>query len=109
MGDGVLNRQKVQGRIRCARIEYGSETYRFITETLQVRSVPTLQLYRGLNKVWEISGKSTTKALIVELAKLGEMDEDELRAHAEQVDDGILIGAIEDSFFDVPDFLNEEW
>lgn len=112
LGDGVLHRQQVEGKIRCARVEYGSKTYKFITEQLRVQAVPTLQLYNGLNKLWEVSGKTTTstKSLRNALDKYWGMDEDELRVHAEESDDGILQEAIEDTFFDnTPDFLNEEW
>ena len=66
-GDGIMNRQKVQGKIRCAEVEYGSDTWEFVTEKLQVRAVPTLQLYSGLHKLWELSGKTSTRALKEEL------------------------------------------
>jgi len=108
-GDGVLNRQKVSGEIRCAQVEYGSATANFITEQLQIQSVPTMQLYRGLHKVWGVSGKTDTRGLKAELNELLSRSEESLEEHANDVDDGILLEAIEDSMFDVPDFLNEEW
>ena len=99
-GDGIMNRQKVRGKIRCAEVEYGSDTWEFVTEKLQVRAVPTLQLYSGLHKLWELSGKTSTRALKEELLKLQSLDEGQLQAHAVSVDDGVLEEVIEESFFD---------
>jgi hypothetical protein len=109
LGDGVVNRQKVQGSIRCAQVEYSSETVDFITKQLQVQSVPTMQLYQGTNKIWQVSGKSDTQGLKKQLAGLEDMSTQELRIHAESLDDGILEEAIQDTMYDQPDFLNEEW
>lgn len=108
-GDVVRNRQKVKGEIRFATIEYGSETARFITEKLQIRGVPTLQLYSGVHKLWEENGATSVKGLRQQLDELTSLTKAEIRARAEQRDDCILKTAIEDSFYDVPGFLNEEW
>jgi len=109
MADGIVNRQLVKGRIRCAQVEVSSETKSFITEQLQVIGVPTLQLYRGTYKIWEGSGKSNTKELREILSNLEKMRPEKLQAHAEAEDDGILLAAIEDSMFSYPSFLEEEW
>ena len=109
-GDTIVNRQKVTGSIRFAEVQYSDETRLFLTEKLQVRQVPTLQVYtHGKYKVFEQSGMTNTKDLIQTLDSLAEKSADELLEFAESVDDGVLEMAIEDSFFDSPDFLNEEW
>ncbi len=108
-GDIVRNRQKVRGEIRFASVEYGSETARFITEKLQIRGVPTLQLYSGVLKLWDENGATSVKGLREQLDRLNSLSNDEIRSQAEQMDDGILKTAIEDSFYDEPDFLGEEW
>ena len=110
-GDGIVSRRKVEGKIRCAKIEYNQQTKSLITDTLQIAKVPTLQLYSGLNKVWENSGTTNTKELRSMLHDLDLMSSDELQDYAEDVDDGILQDALEDTFFDdlTPDFLNDEW
>eukprot|EP00428_Durinskia_dybowskii_P061984 CAMPEP_0170379630 /NCGR_PEP_ID=MMETSP0117_2-20130122/13442_1 /TAXON_ID=400756 /ORGANISM="Durinskia baltica, Strain CSIRO CS-38" /LENGTH=198 /DNA_ID=CAMNT_0010635075 /DNA_START=203 /DNA_END=795 /DNA_ORIENTATION=- len=69
-GDIVRNRQKTTGEIRFAAIEYGSETARFITEKLQIRGVPTLQLYSGTYKLWEEHGSTSVKGLKQQLDEL---------------------------------------
>mmetsp|Transcript_26339 Transcript_26339/g.43277 ORF Transcript_26339/g.43277 Transcript_26339/m.43277 type:complete len:260 (+) Transcript_26339:54-833(+) len=107
-GDTILDRQLVQGSVRFAAIEFGSETCRLITETLQVPGVPTFQLYSGIYKLWQQHGAKTTRELQMELERLSTSAED-IRERAQSVDDGILENAIEERFFDVPDFLNEEW
>ena len=109
LGDTIQNRQKVKGSVRFAMIEYGSETSRLITESLKIRGVPTLQLYSGVHKLWEENGATTIRGLKQELASLATLSTEELQAHAEQVDDGILRNSIDENFFDGPDFLNEEW
>lgn len=109
-GDVVSNGNFVQGRIRCAEVEFKSvEASRWVTEELRVKAIPTLQLYSGTSKMWEGIGAKNTKMLQDELRRLEHMPLDDLRAHGELVDDGILEQALEDSFYDVPDFLNEEW
>jgi hypothetical protein len=109
MGDGIVDRQKVDGTIRCARVEYSPQTSRFLTETLGVRQVPSLHLYVGTAKVWSNHGKTNCNELRTEIVKLESMSAAELLAHTEAVDDGILQEAIEDSFYDSPSFLDEEW
>lgn len=109
LGDTIQNRQKVEGSVRFATIEYGSETSRFITQTLQIHGVPTLQLYSGVKKLWQENGATTVRGLKEQLNLLESMSTEERQAHAEEVDDGILASAIEENFFDGPDFLNEEW
>jgi hypothetical protein len=109
LADGIVARQKVQGRIRCAQVEYTQQTKTLITYHLKVKKVPTLQLYCGLSKLWEVSGKTDTKELRAQLSKVEHLSTEELLEHAESLDDGILQGAIEDSFYESPSFLNEEW
>lgn len=109
LGDSIVDRKRVDGSIRFAAIEYGSETARLVTETLRIPGVPTLQVYKGTHKVWEEHGAKSTKGLKTALTNLQSMSVEQLEAHAEAVDDHILINAIDESFFDSPDFLNEEW
>jgi hypothetical protein len=109
LGDAIIDRRKVEGPVRFASIEYGSETCRLITETLQVPGVPTLQLYCGVHKLWEEHGTKTVKGLKNELNRISSMSMEEIRAYAKEVDDGVLENAIEETMYDVPDFLNEEW
>mmetsp|Transcript_103681 Transcript_103681/g.299908 ORF Transcript_103681/g.299908 Transcript_103681/m.299908 type:complete len:233 (+) Transcript_103681:103-801(+) len=108
-GDVIQNRHKIPGRIRFASIEYGSETARFITESLKVPGVPTFQIYSGLHKLWEEHGSKTPKSLKEQLDILSLLCPEDIRELAEENDDGILSDAIEESFYDGPDFLNEEW
>lgn len=105
----MRNRHKVEGSIRFAAVEYGSETSRLITETLKIRGVPTLQLYSGVHKLWEENGPKTVQGLKKKLQEIESMSLVEIRELAEELDDRILENAIEESFFDEPDFLNEEW
>eukprot|EP00980_Cylindrotheca_fusiformis_P009995 scaffold2212_cov143-Cylindrotheca_fusiformis.AAC.13 len=109
LGDGIAARQKVKGAVRFAEISYSPETNYFIQEQLQVDAVPTLQLYHGLHKVWQRSGTKDTKDLREQVYSLKQKDGQELVQYAEQQDDGILQHAIEDSLYEYPDFLNEEW
>lgn len=109
-GDGILNGNVVQGRIRFAEVEFkNTETSRWITEELRIKAIPTLQLYSGTFKVWQGLGAKNTKLLQDELRRLEHLSSDDLRAHGESMDDGILQQAMEDSFYDASDFLNEEW
>jgi hypothetical protein len=109
MGDGIADRKMVEGQIRLAEVAYSPETHRFIQEQLQVGAVPTLQLYHGLNKLWEKSGSTNTKDLRAQVFSLDDLNRGELEEYADQADDGILHSLIEDSLYDYPDFLNEEW
>lgn len=109
-GDGVSNESSTLGRIQCAEVEFKSaESSQWVTEDLQVKAIPTLQLYCGTSKIWEGIGAKNTKLLQDELRRLKNMSPDDLRAHGELMDDGILQQALENNFYDVPDFLNEEW
>lgn len=80
---------------------------------LQVKVVPTLQLYSGVLKLWQELGAKGTKELQTELRKLEQLSVEDIRAHGELVDDGILKDVLEDSFYNFHggdlDFLNEEW
>lgn len=110
IGDGVENRQKVQGHVRFGQVAYSKETACFLTETLRIRSVPTMQVYAGLNKLWEEAGKVDTRSLEHELSRL-ENEYDDLTGsdfteYAESVDDGLLQEAIEDASFD---HLSMDW
>jgi hypothetical protein len=109
LGDGIASRQKVEGPLRFAEISYSPETNHFIQDQLQVAAVPTLQLYHGLNKVWQRSGSKDTRDLRAQVFSLEQKSPEDLVAYAEQEDDGILQHAIDDSFYDQPNFLNEEW
>lgn len=107
MGDRIVDQQFVDGDVRFAAIEYNQESHDFITEDLQIRGFPTLQMYVGTRKLLE--GGSSIKTIRNELAVVDEISHGELLERAEEADDGVLTGLIEESFFDSPDFLNEEW
>jgi len=107
MGDRVVDQQMVDGDVRFAAVEYNQESHDFITEELQIRGFPTLQMYVGTKKLLE--GGSSIKNVRKELAVIDEISHQELILRAEEADDGVLEGLIEESFFDSPDFLNEEW
>lgn len=124
IGDGILQRKKVEGKVRFAEIEFSfragkemsvseSITTDFVTNTLQVKTIPTLHLYYGHHKVWETSGKTTTKELkqaIDEIERLTSSNTGySLDSLAIDRDDGILKQAIEESFYEYPSFLDEEW
>jgi hypothetical protein len=109
LGDGIASRKKVEGPLRFAEIAYSPETNHFIQDQLQVDAVPTLQLYHGLNKVWQRSGTKDTRDLREQLFCLEQKSPEDLVAYAEQEDDGILQHAIDDSFYNHPTFLDEEW
>jgi len=98
----------VEGQIRCAQVKCSSPES-FISEQLYVMALPTVQLYYGTHKVWEGSGKTSIKDLKATFSKLQCLSPDELRLHAESVDDGVLLHAIEDGLFSYPSFLDEEW
>lgn len=110
MADGIVARKKVHGKIRCARVEFNPQTKYLIMHHLRVAKVPTMQLYYGINKVWDVCGQNDTKELRRTLAELDEMSPDELLKHAEALDDGIFLNALEEDLYDnSPEFLNEEW
>lgn len=109
LGDGIASRQKVNGPVRFAEIAYSPETNHFIQDQLQVEAVPTLQLYHGLNKLWQRSGTKDTKDLREQVYSLEQKSREDLVQYAELKDDGILQHAIDDSFYDSPSFLDEEW
>lgn len=106
-GDRIEDEQFVDGDVRYAQVEYNEETREFITEELQIPAVPTLQVYVGTSKL--LDGGSSVKKVRNELALLEGMTHDDVCQRAEDHDDGVLAGLIEDSFYAVPDFLNEEW
>jgi len=110
MGDRIIvDQQMIEGDVRFAAVEYTPESQAFITEELQVQGVPSLQMYVGTRKLLEAG--SSIKNIRKELAQIEDMDlnHEELLERAEEADDGVLTGLIEESFFDSPDFLNEEW
>ncbi|MGK3750838.1 MAG: hypothetical protein ACI8RD_003138 [Bacillariaceae sp.] len=107
MGDRIVDQQLIDGDIRFAQIEYNPESQAFITEELQISGVPTTQMYVGTNKLLE--GGSTIKNVRTELTQIEGLSHEELLQRAEDADDGVLTGLIEESFYDSPDFLNEEW
>ena len=53
MGDRIVDQQFVDGDVRFAAIEYNKESHNFITEELQIRGFPTLQMYVGAHKLLE--------------------------------------------------------
>lgn len=106
-GDRIEDEQFVDGDVRYAQVEYNEETREFITEELQIPAVPTLQVYVGTSKLSD--GGSSVKKIRNELALLEGMSHGDVCQRAEERDDGVLAGLIEDSFYAVPDFLNEEW
>ena len=109
LGDGIASRKKIEGQLRFAEVAYSPQTNHFIQDQLQVEAVPTLQLYHGLNKLWQRSGTKDTRDLRDTVLNLESKSSEELLELGEENDDGILYHAIEDTMYDYPDFLNEEW
>lgn len=107
MGDRIVDQQFVDGDVRFAAVEYNKESHDFITDDLQIRGFPTLQMYVGNHKLLE--GGSSIKSIRTELNEIEHISHGELLERAEAADDGVLTSLIEESFFDSPDFLNEEW
>jgi len=107
MGDRIVDQQLIDGDVRFAAIEYNKESHDFITDELQVRGFPTLQMYVGANKLLEAG--SSVKNVRNEINLIENISHGDLLERAEQADDGVLTSLIEESFFDSPDFLNEEW
>ena len=107
MGDRIVDQQFVDGDVRFAAIEYNKESHNFITEELQIRGFPTLQMYVGAYKLLEAG--SSIKNIRTEINTIEHISHGELLERAESADDGLLTSLIEESFFDSPDFLNEEW
>jgi len=107
MGDRVVDQQFIDGDVRFAAVQYNPESRGFITEELQIRGFPTLQMYVGPRKLLE--GGSSVKNIREEIAVIEELSHGDLLERAEEADDGVLTGLIEESFYDSPDFLNEEW
>lgn len=107
MGDRVVDQQFIDGDVRFAAVQYNPESHGFITEELQIRAFPTLQMYVGTRKLLE--GESSIKNIRKEIAVIEELSHGDLLERAEEADDGVLTGLIEESFYDSPDFLNEEW
>eukprot|EP00536_Pseudo-nitzschia_multiseries_P006541 jgi/Psemu1/193370/e_gw1.140.42.1 len=107
MGDRILDGQLIHGDVRFAAIEYTPQSQDFITEDLQINGVPDMQVYVGTHKLLEAG--SSIKSIRTELALLEGMSHDDVLKRAEEADDGLLTTLIEDSFYDSPSFLNEEW
>lgn len=107
LGDRVVDQQFIDGDVRFAAVEYNQESHGFITEELQIRGFPTVQMYVGTHKLLEAG--SSIPDVKKELAVIEEISHEELLERAEQADDGVLTGLIEESLYDSPDFLNEEW
>ena len=107
-GDAIHDRQKVPGDIRFAQVEYNPRSASFITDTLKIPGVPTLQLYHGTRKLWEELGPKSIHGLRDALEAIQGLSPEELTEQSLERDDGILQAAMEDLFFQ-PDFLNEEW
>lgn len=108
-GDRIENRVKVMGDVKFAQIEYNPRTASLISKTLQIPAVPTLQIYHRTKKIWNEVGSKSVQRLISELDRIRDLREDLLECLAVDRDDGILELAIEESIYDQPDFLNEEW
>jgi len=107
LGDRIVDQQLIDGDVRFAQVEYNPKSQAFITEELQIQGVPTIQMYVGTNKLLE--GGSTIKKTRTELTLIEGLNREGLLQRAEDADDGVLTGLIEESFYDSPDFLNEEW
>lgn len=107
LGDKIIDQQFVDGDIRFAAVEYNEESHNFITEDLQIRGFPTVQMYVGTRKLLEAG--SSIKHVRKELSVIEDISHGDLMERAEEADDGVLTGLMEESFFDSPDFLNEEW
>jgi len=107
LGDRIVDQQSIDGDVRFAAVEYNKESHAFITDALQIRGFPTLQMYVGPRKLLE--GGSSMKNIRKELSAIEGMGHEDLLERAEEADDGVLTGLIEESFYDSPDFLNEEW
>jgi len=97
----------VDGEVRFGQIEYTQESQAFITEDLQIPGVPTVQIYVGTKKL--LDGGSSIKKIRSELQQIQPLDHDQILDRAEQTDDGILTAIVQESIYDSPDFLNEEW
>lgn len=109
LGDGIASRRMVEGQLRFAEVVYSPQTNHFIQDQLQVQAVPTLQLYHGTNKLWQKHGTKDTRDLREIVLSLRSKSKEELAQIAQEKDDGILQYAIEETMYDYPDFLNEEW
>jgi len=109
MGDCIVDQQMIDGDVRFAAIEFTPASQEFLTNELQIQGLPTVQLYVGTRKLFDESGASGMKKISQELEHIEEMSHDELLERAEAADDGVLSGLLEESFYDSPDFLNEEW
>jgi len=107
LGDRIVDQQFIDGDVRFAAVEYHQESHRFITEELQILGFPTLQMYVGTRKLLEAG--SSISNIKKELAVIEGISHQDVLDRAEQADDGVLTGLIEESYYDSPDFLNEEW
>eukprot|EP00535_Pseudo-nitzschia_heimii_P005284 CAMPEP_0197178056 /NCGR_PEP_ID=MMETSP1423-20130617/3447_1 /TAXON_ID=476441 /ORGANISM="Pseudo-nitzschia heimii, Strain UNC1101" /LENGTH=213 /DNA_ID=CAMNT_0042627711 /DNA_START=408 /DNA_END=1049 /DNA_ORIENTATION=- len=107
LGDRIVDQQFIDGDVRFAAIEYNQDSHGFVTEELQIRGFPTLQVYVGTNKLLEAG--SSVPNVRKELAVIEGISHADLLKRATEADDGVLTGLIEESFYDSPDFLNEEW
>jgi IS1 family transposase len=110
------NQQHRDVEIRFVEIEFSPSTKYLIQDQLRIQGVPTVQVYYGLRKVWEQVGStekktttatSTTKDLRNQLVELRRKQN--LLEYSQSQDDGILLHAIEESLYDYPSFLDEEW
>lgn len=106
-GDRILDQQLIYGDVRFAAIEYTPRSQGFITGELQIQGVPDMQMYVGTHKLLEAG--SSVKNVRTELALLETMSHGDVLKRAEEADDGVLTNLIEESFYDSPSFLNEEW
>jgi len=97
----------VDGDVRFGQMEFTHESQAFITEELQILGVPTVQIYVGTKKL--LDAGSSVKRIRSELQQIKPLDPHQIINHAEQTDDGILTSIIQESIYDSPDFLNEEW
>jgi len=109
MGDCIVDQQMIDGDVRFAAIEYTPASQDFLTNELQIQGLPTVQLYVGTRKLFDESGAAGMKQIMHELDVIEDLSHDELLERAESADDGVLSSLLEESFYDSPDFLNEEW
>jgi hypothetical protein len=116
-GDGVVARKQVRGQIKCAEIEYSDITAPLL-DALQIKAVPTIQLYHGTTLLSSITGKSLrVQEMSREISRLLHLSPLELThyvtsltttnnsSNSNSEDDDhhhrlLLEQAMEDSFFD---------
>lgn len=109
-GDIIVNRVKVNGLIRFGKVEYSNQLQYFISNIMQIKGIPTIQVYYKTYKIYDTTGIVTTKELVEHIQLWLSMNHNEQIQYAKDIDDGLLQNTIENHFYDdYPDFLEEEW